>query len=227
MTVVRQSLLLAAKDLRLAARTRRPIALVCILGVLIVVVLSLGLGPNGAADGARAASVLWTAYLFGGILCFERSTRAEHADGAMDALRLSPADPGALFLGKLLTNLALMSVLCSVVTIAGALLFHLDVSAAPMAFISIMGFSVVGLAAVGTLFSASTTALGLGAEGLALIVLPLALPLVLASSRLLERAMTAAEPGTTHPSIGIGVLVAFDVIYLVAGWLAFGLALEE
>lgn len=227
MTLVHQSLLLAGKDLRLAGRTRQSTALVCVLGVLIIVVLSLGLGPAGAADGARAASVLWTAYLFGGILCFDRTTRTEHADGAVDALRLSPADPAALFLGKLLTNLVLMSVLCSVVTLAGSLLFHLDISSAPLAFVSIMGLSVVGLAAIGTLFSASTSALGLGSEMLAIIVLPLALPLVLASSRLLERAMSSHEPGAAAPLSGIGVLVAFDVIYLVAGWLAFGLALEE
>jgi ABC-type transport system involved in cytochrome c biogenesis permease component len=49
---------LIAKDLRVEARGRQTIGLVLVLGVLIVVVLGLGLGPQQLASSQVAPAVL-------------------------------------------------------------------------------------------------------------------------------------------------------------------------
>jgi heme exporter protein CcmB len=223
MTALRQAAILVAKDLRIEARSRQTLGLVVVLGVLIVVVLALGLGPGPGAKGAAATAILWVAYLFGGVLVFEKTMAVERYDDALASLLLAPIDRGVIYLAKLVANLALMLALAIVVTPVGIVLFQFDLSAAPLGFVKVMALSIVGFAAVGTLFAAAVSSSRLQGGLLALLVFPLCLPLVLASTQ-----MMIAMFSDTHPQTGGGlvILVAFDVIFLVASWLASELILE-
>ena len=118
---LRQLLLLVGKDLRIEARSRQTLGLVMTLGILIVVVLGLGLGPQltGEAGGYAASAVLWVAYLFGGVMCFEKTMATERQDGGLAGLLLAPVDRGVIFAAKLVTNLLLMGALAAVVTPCG------------------------------------------------------------------------------------------------------------
>ena len=90
--VLKQIALVSGKDLRIEARSRQTLGLVVVLGVLIVVVLGLGLGPQQVASGMAATAVLWVAYLFGGVLCFEKTMAVERHDGALAGLMLAPIE---------------------------------------------------------------------------------------------------------------------------------------
>ena len=76
----RQFVLLVGKDLRIESRSRQTLGLVIVLGLLIIVVLGMGLGANGNLAGFNATAVLWVAYLFSGVLCFEKTFSVERAD---------------------------------------------------------------------------------------------------------------------------------------------------
>ncbi|MFO8015046.1 MAG: heme exporter protein CcmB, partial [Phycisphaerae bacterium] len=151
--VLRQTVWLTAKDLRIEARGRQTVGLVTVLGVLIVTVLGLGLGPQRRAAGADATAILWVAYLFAGVLCFEKTMSVEREEGALAGLLMAPVDRGVIYLSKLLSNLVLMLGLAAVITPVAVLLFGFDLSAAPLGFAVVMAISMVGFAAVGTLFS--------------------------------------------------------------------------
>lgn len=220
MTFFRDAAAVAAKDLRLEARTRTAFGQVAVLGVLIVVVLAMGLGPGSA--GADAPAILWVAYLFGGGLCFERTMSVERDDGALSGLLLAPIDRGAIFAGKLAANLALLLALALVITPVGVVLFHFDLSGAPLAFAGVTALGLLGYAAIGTLFSALVSSARQRGGLLALLVFPLSLPLVLVCTQLSRRLLGAGDPSLP----GLPILVAFDVIFLVAGWLAFETALD-
>jgi len=224
MNTIRAALLLAAKDLRIERRNRQTLGLVLVLGLLIVVVLAVALGSGGAGPGPSGAAVLWVAYLFGGTLCFEKTMAVERQDDAMAALLLAPIDRGAVFGGKLLANLGLMFALAAVITPAGVLLFHFDLSAAPLRFALITALGMIGFAAVGTLFAAAVASSRLQGGLLAMLVFPLTLPVVLTSSRLMGSAFDPSRPGPEGG--GIAILVAFDAIFLAASWLAFELLVE-
>src|SRR4051812_8997842 len=127
MTAVAQILHLVQKDVRIEARSRQTLGLVTVLAVLIIVVLGLGLGGRPAAFDATA--VLWVAYLFSGVLCFEKTMNVERQDGALAALMIAPMDRGAIYAAKLLSNLLLMFAIALVVTPAGVLFFSFDLSA--------------------------------------------------------------------------------------------------
>ena len=220
--VAQQFLLLVGKDLKVETRSRQTIGLVIVLGLLIVVVLGLGLG-GGAAGGFGATVVLWVAYLFSGVLCFEKTMAVERSESALAALMLTPISRGTLYLAKLTSNLALMAAVALVITPAGVLFFSFDLSAAPFTFAAVMALGIVGFAAIGTLFAAVVSSTRLQGGLLAMMIFPVALPLVIASTQLLIHQF---RDGLPVGGMGLGVLVAFDAIFLTASWLMFELVLE-
>jgi heme exporter protein B len=216
--------LLIGKDLRSEFRSRGTLSLVIVLGLLIITVLGLGLGAEGQAAALAAPAILWVAYLFGGVLCFEKTMAMERQDGALAGLMMAPVDRGVIYLSKLLSNLVLMLLLVAVITPFAIVFFNFDLSAAPLGFAAVMAVSMVGFAAIGTLFAAVVSSTRLAGGLLAMLVFPIALPLVLASTRTLMGMFGPdAEP---LGGLGLGVLVAFDVVFLAASWLVFELVLE-
>jgi heme exporter protein B len=214
---------LIAKDLRIEARNRQTLGLVAVLGILIITVLGLGLGAQSNVSGFSATAVLWVAYLFAGVLCFERTFAVERNDAVLAALMMAPIDRGVIYLAKLVSNVVLILAVAAIVTPAGVLFFGFDLSQAPGAFAGVMILSIVGFAAVGTLFAAMASSARLQGGFLAMMIFPIALPLVLISTQLMMRVFRDGE----RPGGGaIGVLVAFDVIFLVVSWLAFEWILE-
>jgi len=221
--IARHVVLLAAKDLRIEARGRQTVGLVIVLGILIIVVLGMGLGAGQPMSGFGASSILWVAYLFGGVLCFEKTMSVERHDDALSGLLLAPIDRSAIYASKLLTNLILMFSLALVVTPVAIILFRFDLSAHPLGFAFVMGAGMVGFAAVGTLFAAAVSSTRLQGGLLALLVFPLCLPVVVTSTQLMR--MLFAEGGSLA-SGGVATLIAFDLMYLVASWLVFEQVLE-
>ena len=223
MAAFRQIVLMTAKDLRIEARGRQTISLVVVLGVLIIVVLGMGLGAGRPVTGFGATARLWVAYLFGGVLCFEKTMAVERNDDALAGLLLAPVDRGAIYAAKLLTNVILMFALAVVVMPVAIVLFRFDLSAHPLGFALIMALGMVGFAAVGTLFAAAVSSTRLQGGLLAMLVFPLTLPVVIVSTQMMRRLFQEGEPlGGT----GLATLLAFDVIFLVLSWVVFELVLE-
>jgi heme exporter protein B len=214
---------LIAKDLRIEARNRQTLGLVVVLGVLIVTVLGLGLGAQNNIAGFSATAVLWVAYLFSGVLCFEKTFAVERNDSVLAALLMAPIDRGVIYVAKLVSNVVLIFAVAAVVTPAGVLFFGFDLSLAPFTFAGVMALSILGFAAIGTLFAAMVSSSRLQGGLLAMLIFPITLPLVLISTQLMMRTFRDG----LAPNFGaIGVLVAFDVIFLVVSWLVFEWVLE-
>jgi heme exporter protein B len=214
---------LIAKDLRIEARNRQTLGLVAVLGLLIITVLGLGLGAQNNVSGFAATAVLWVAYLFAGVLCFEKTFAVERNDAVLAALMMAPIDRGLIYLAKLISNLVLILTVVAIVTPAGVMFFGFDLSRAPLTFAGVMALSIIGFSAVGTLFAAMASSTRLQGGFLAMMIFPVALPLVLMSTQLMMRVFRDGEQASGS---AIGVLVAFDVIFLVVSWLAFEWILE-
>ncbi len=206
-------LLLAWKDLRLEGRARAALPTMVVGGVLFLVVLAMGGGVDKSGQGA--ATILWGALLVSAVLGVERGMAVEREGGALAGVLLTPVDRGVVFLAKLAANLVMLAVTALAVSAVGMVLFGLGIGDGTAGFASAIGLGLVGVAAVGTLFAAVLGG-GTGRRGLlVLLVLPLCAPVVVVSGR----AAAALAAGGDGP--GLGVLVAFDVVYVVGGWLAF------
>lgn len=102
------------KDLRSEIRTRSALNALLLFAVSTVVAISLGLGPVAPISNADLeliqAALLWVALLFAAFTGLARAFVQEEETRTALALRLA-APPLAVFLGKLLFNLALLMLL--------------------------------------------------------------------------------------------------------------------
>lgn len=223
MTLVRQTLAVAGKDLRIEARGRHALAAVLPFAATMLVAMGLSLGPGRALLQRTAPALLWVAVLFAAVLASRQAYRIEAEDDALEGLILSPIDRAAIFLGKAAGVTLQLLVLEAVVLLMVALLFDLSLAAAPVALAAVFVLGTVGLAAAGSLFGVLSIAPRARETVLPLLVLPLATPVLLAGVRATE----VATGGTGDATSWLGLLVAFDAIFLALGILVFGYLVED
>jgi len=207
------------KDIMLESRSRETISALFVLGLIILLIFNFAIDVEPANVARLAPGMLWIAIVFSAMLGLGRVFLIERENGCMTALVLAPVDRGSLYLAKLLVNVLLLLVFEAFLLPVFALMFGLDVSAYIVNLIIVLGAGSLGLAAAGTLFALA--ALGTRARELMLplIVLPLQIPLLIAAVKSTEIVM---RNGSLAQLGGWGeILVAFDVIFVTVGWLAF------
>ncbi len=224
MTFLSQARSMAAKDLRIEVRGRYGIGVVLPFAATLLIAFGLSLGPGRTLLRDTAPGLLWLAMLFASVLAFRRSYESEGEDGALEGLLLSPVDRAAVFLGKaaaVAVQLVLLEVLV-VLLVAG--LFGLSLAGRPVQLAGALILGTVGLAAVGSLFGVLSESPRAREAVFPLLVLPLATPVLVAGVKATELATTG--PGGEAMS-WLGLLVAFDLVFLSAGTLVFGYLLED
>src|SRR5262249_805743 len=145
-------LAVALKDLRLHARDARFVATLLLFSMSLVLILSIAFGPTFRAPAQEAAATLWAALFFAGVLGLTRSIDLEGESGGGDALRLTGADPYAIYLGKTLANALLLGGVFFLVLPIAAVFFDVGNLRVLPAVLGVAALGVVGYAAWGTLF---------------------------------------------------------------------------
>ena len=162
-------LAVAIKDLRLHARDARFVATLLLFSASLVLILSVAFGPIFRDPAREASATLWAALFFAGVLGLTRSLDLESESGGGDAMRLTGADPYAIYLGKTVANVLLLGAVFLLVLPITSVFFDVgDLRVLP-ALLGVAALGVVGYAAWGTLFAA--LARGLKARELLLSVL--------------------------------------------------------
>lgn len=163
------------RDLLLALRRKSEVLTALFFFVIVVSLFPLGIGPEMALLRVIAPGVLWVAALLAAMLSLSRMFAADHADGTLEQMLLSPAPLGLLVAGKILAHWLVAGL--PLVMIAPLLGLQYDLSAPAL------GVLVISLL-IGTpllsLIGAIGAALTLGVRGggvlLSLLTLPLYIP---------------------------------------------------
>ena len=181
---------LVRKDLALFFRTKDTLVLIFVFSVLVVLIFSLAFGPIFPQDveerGKLAASVLWAAFAFAGIILLNRSFDVEHASGALHGVRLTGVDPSNLYLSKVVSNLIFLTVLETVITpVALQFLEALDTLTLQtlMKLIGVLTLGTLGFCAVGVTISGISTNTDGKESLLSVILLPLIFPVIMAGAK--------------------------------------------
>ena len=222
---------LVRKDLALFFRTKDTLVLIFVFSVLVVLIFSLAFGPIFPQDaedrGKLAASVLWAAFAFAGIILLNRSFDIERASGALHGVRLTGVDPSNLYLSKVLSNLILLAVLETVITpVALQFLEALDTLTLPtlMKLIGVLTLGTLGFCAVGVTISGIST----NADGkeslLSVILLPLIFPVIMAGAKCTVSLLTT---GGLEGNFWISMLVIYSFVFLASSYLLFEFVIEE
>jgi heme exporter protein B len=218
-------LALILKDLRIELRTKETVTSLLMLGLLILLVLSFAFDPTSRLRGAAAPGVLWVAVIFAGVLGINRSLVRESEQQCMQGLLLAPIDRGTIFLAKTISNFIVVLVAECFVLLIFILFFNLPLWATVVSLTPILLIGLLGFAAIGTLFAAISLRTRAREVMLPLLMLPLATPLFLSCVQATNLVL-AGQP-LSAATKWINLLVAFDVIFLVVGWLGFEYVVEE
>ncbi|WP_019585760.1 heme exporter protein CcmB [Deinococcus apachensis] len=231
-SALRSVLTLAAKDLRVAGRTRDTLLATAFFAGLVLLVLGLALGGDVSArtpeqTAGVAAGAVWTALALAAAVGAQRAFAQEQEAGALEQLTLYPGPHGALYPGKLMGVLGPLLLVAAFTLPAGLILFGAagagrGVPWLPLALLTVLG--VVGFAAGTTFYGSITVNLRAREALLPALAFPILVPVVIASVK--GTSLLLIGGWTPEVTTWVVFLAAFDVGTIILATLLFPFAVE-
>ncbi|GAC1315753.1 MAG: heme exporter protein CcmB [Chloroflexota bacterium] len=222
---LKQVRVLIWKDLLVEARSRETLVSGAVFALLVLVIFNFAFDLRVENVAAVSPGVLWVTVTFANVLSLGRAFTRERDRRTLEALLLVPMDRSALYLAKVCTNVMSMAVVecVSVPAFVGLFAVRVDL---PLLALS-LALGTLGLAGVGTLFAAMTAHSRAREVLLPLLLFPVQVPVILATVKSSSAAIRVA--GLEPPEVGqwIGLLAAFDALFLGLSVVLFDFALEE
>lgn len=193
------------RDLLLALRRKSEVLTSVFFFVIVVSLFPLGIGPEPALLKKIAPGVLWVAALLSTLLGLPRLFAADHLDGTLEQMALSPSPLAVLIAGKIFAHwllcglpLVLLAPLLGLqFALEGQTLFILSLSL-------LLGTPLLSL--IGAMGAALTLGVRGGGVLLALLVLPLYIPTLIFGAGAVE-AQSAGLGIEGHVSLLAALLV--------------------
>jgi heme exporter protein B len=214
----------AWKDLVIERRSKETLNALLFFSLALLFVFQFALGPDRERLASVLPGLLWLGFILSGVLGLGRAFLVERENDCWEALLLTPGDKSAIYLGKLVSSLALMAVVEALVLGLFVVFFDVDFAPALPGLALVIGLGTVGIAAVGTLFAAMTAQVRARELLFPVLLLPVLVPVLLGTVEATE-ALLLREP-LAAVSHWLKLLVAADVVYLTVGLLTFDVILE-
>ena len=163
------------RDLLLAARHRSEVLTALAFFVVVTSLFPLGIGPEPELLRRIGPGALWVAALLATLLGLPRLFAADHADGTLEQMALSPQSFTLQIAGKVAAHWLLCGLPLVLIAPLLGLQFGLDADALGVLFVSLLlGTPLLSL--IGSIGAALTLGVRGGGVLLALLVLPLFIP---------------------------------------------------
>ena len=217
------ALLVAAKDLRIEWRSRTTVGQTVPFALVVLVLFGLALNANRPTLSAATPGLFWMTVLFATVVVVQRSTALEAADGAGRMLLLSGMAPAAAFLGKSMA-VAVQLIAVQFVLLAGVVVLYGATVESALLVVATCLAATVGLAAAGSLLGAVVAGIRANNTILALLLMPITAPVLIAATRAFDDALgTAAVHGWTW----VATLCGFAAVNTAIGAIAYSPLLES
>jgi heme exporter protein B len=215
---------LLGKELQTEFRSHELLTTTGIFILIVIVLFSFTFDPTSAESRQFGPGLLWLAFLFSASLMLQPSFLKERTNDTLSALRLAVDDPFAIFLAKLCANAIFLLITELLLLLVFGVFYNVAVlSVFPqLAFVFFLGS--LGIATTGTALSAISSQARMREVLLPVLLMPLLVPVLIPSAEA-TRALFEAEHAMRWDWLGI--LIAFDVVFLTALWLFGEYLLEE
>jgi len=186
---------IVARELRIALRQGGDAGLTLVFFILAASLFPLGVGPDPAILHRIASGVIWVVALLAAMLSLERLFQADHDDGSLDLLALSPLPLEAVVLAKTFANWLLAGLPIVAAAPVLALLLHME-TAGFAVLIAALLLGTPTLILIGAVGAALTVGARRGGALLSLLVLPLYSPVLIFGVAAVDAAVagTSARP---------------------------------
>ena len=231
MKALRQIVALIRKDFRLQFRSKETLALIFVFSVLVVLIFAFAFGPDFPQEenerGKLAASVLWAAFVFAGIITLNRSFVVERIHGALHGIRLTGVDASNVYLSKVVSNFVFLFLLEIVITPIALQFFDLFDAMTVGILLKLLGvlsIGTLGFCAVGVLLAGMSTSTNGGESLLSVILLPLIIPIIMSGAKC---TVSILVTGGLEDRFWLGMLVGSSLIFLASAYLLADAVIEE
>ncbi len=198
---------IVARDLRVAMRRRSDVAIALLFFVIVTSLFPLGVGAEPNQLRAIAPGVIWVAALLSSMLSLGRLFAADHADGTLEQMLLGAAPLGVTVAAKAFAHWLVSGL--PLVAIAPLLALQYGLPAplhGVLALSLLLGTPVLSL--IGAIGAALTLGLRGGGVLLALLVLPLYVPVLIMGAGSVEMAAAGLGAGGQLLLLGAMLVVA-------------------
>lgn len=169
---------LVRRDVLIALRRRAEMANPLLFFLMVCTLFPLGIGPEPTRLAALAPGVIWVVALLACLLASDGLFRTDYDDGSLEQMLLSPASTYLLALAKSLAHWLITGLPLVLMSPLLAVLLQLPSQAILTLSISLLlGTAILSL--VGAIGAALTVGLRRGGLLIALIVLPLYVPVLI------------------------------------------------
>lgn len=216
---------LVHKDVTCELRAQHVWPGMILLGLILVFLLASQLDLPVAQETQVVGGLLWLAIFFAGTLACERSLANERDAGCWQALALYPLAPSVLFAAKVVVNFVALGLLELVLIPAFIVLSDVPLAARPGPLLLVGALGNLGFAAVGTIVSGLTSRLRHRGSLLALLIMPLVIPVVFGSAEATR--LLLVGPVDSQWWFWIQLLAVFAAVFTIVGALVFEFVLED
>lgn len=224
--ILKAAWIIARKDLVVEARSRELVYTTVFFAVAVVLIFSFSFVVEGTPLTDAAAGILWVSLAFSGTLALGRTFERERQSETLKALLLAPMERAALYLGKLIGMLAIMSMVVAVVGPLVVVLFRVSLDGVFWHLLGLLVAGGLGFAGVGTLFGAMLNRSQSRDVLLPVVLYPLTVPVMIAGVSG-TAALLGAEPNLARAEVWLSMLVFFDAVFLTLALWVFGAVMAE
>ncbi|MDD5486921.1 MAG: heme exporter protein CcmB [Dehalococcoidales bacterium] len=223
MNELKGALAIASKDILTEIRTREVLSSVVIFAVLVIIIFNFAFGGSEQAAGLVAPGILWATFAFAGVLSLNRSFIMEKEEDCIAGLMVAPLSREAIYLGKFFGNTFFIFLIQLIVIPVFSFLFNINFFNLELFVITIL--ATLGFSGVGTLFAAMAVNTRARELILPILFFPVISPVIIAA----VNASAAVLEGASFAAVSewLGIIGAFDVIFIVASYLIFSFIIEE
>jgi heme exporter protein B len=212
------------RELLLAVRRRGDVLSLLVFFVIVVSLFPFGVGPELETLREIASGVVWVAALLSTMLSLSRLFANDYADGALEQLLLLPLPPALIVLAKIAAHWLLTGLPLALV--APLLGLQYGLTGAPLLVMSIaIAIGSPALSAIGAIGAALTLGLRGGGVLLALLVLPLFVPVLIFGAGAVDSAVHGSPYGA-HLLLLSACSIAALVLAPLASAAALRIAIE-
>jgi heme exporter protein B len=211
------------KDLQAELRSRELVGSMALFALLSILIFSFALELDRLARTEAVSGVLWVTVVFASVLGLNRSLAMERDQGNLDALLLAPVDRTAIFFGKLVGNFLFTLVVGLILIVLMTVIYNVTLTRGWLVLVVVLG--TLGFSTVGTLLATMTVQTRARESLLPIVMMPVALPLLLAAVRATTGILNSA-PQETWMS-WVQILAVLDVLFMTTCFLLFEFVIEE
>ena len=211
------------KDILAEYRSLELVSAMSVFSLLVIIIFNFALDLDIKTRQSVTAGVLWATFAFAGTLGLNRSMSVEKDRGCLDGLLLAPVDRSAIYFGKAISNLIFMLIVEVVVLPVYSTLYSINLFQPGLLMVILLGS--IGYVGVGTLLATMSVQTRTRDILLSILLFPVILPVLLPAIVASNGFLAGLE--LSEFLFPLGILVAYDIIFIAVAFMVFDNVVEE